>query len=143
MDYPTIEDFVGNTPLVRLQRLPGNSTNTVLVKLEGNNPAGSVKDRAALYIIKNAIDVDIGSRSILHEQDVMPGAIKRLSRRVRMVDRRFATADENVHRTVGAVVGRSDVEQRTVVGRGPLREEAEVVLTRAHHIGPEANGEVL
>jgi cysteine synthase B len=54
MDYPTIEDFVGNTPLVRLQRLPGNSTNTVLVKLEGNNPAGSVKDRPALSMIAHA-----------------------------------------------------------------------------------------
>ena len=54
MDYPTIEDFVGNTPLVRLQRLPGSSTNTVLVKLEGNNPAGSVKDRPALSMIAHA-----------------------------------------------------------------------------------------
>ncbi|MGB1062715.1 MAG: cysteine synthase B, partial [Ketobacter sp.] len=43
MHYPTIEDFVGNTPLVRLQRLPGATSNTLLVKLEGNNPAGSVK----------------------------------------------------------------------------------------------------
>lgn len=49
--YPTIEDFVGNTPLVRLQRLPGNTTNTILVKLEGNNPAGSVKDRPAINMI--------------------------------------------------------------------------------------------
>jgi len=45
MEFPTIADFVGNTPLVRLQRLPGASSNTILVKLEGNNPAGSVKDR--------------------------------------------------------------------------------------------------
>lgn len=51
---PTIETFVGNTPLVRLQRLPGNTSNTVLVKLEGNNPAGSVKDRPALSMIKRA-----------------------------------------------------------------------------------------
>jgi len=50
----TLEDFVGNTPLVRLQRLPGNTLNTVLVKLEGNNPAGSVKDRPALSMIKRA-----------------------------------------------------------------------------------------
>jgi len=54
MPYPTIESFVGNTPLVRLQRLPGLSSNTILVKLEGNNPAGSVKDRPALSMIKHA-----------------------------------------------------------------------------------------
>lgn len=52
--YPTIEAFIGNTPLVRLQRLPGDTTNTVLVKLEGNNPAGSVKDRPALSMIQRA-----------------------------------------------------------------------------------------
>jgi len=52
--YPTIESFIGNTPLVRLQRLVKNSTNTVLVKLEGNNPAGSVKDRPALSMIQLA-----------------------------------------------------------------------------------------
>ncbi len=54
MNYPTIEDFVGNTPLVRLQRLPGDTSNQILVKLEGNNPAGSVKDRPALSMIKRA-----------------------------------------------------------------------------------------
>jgi len=54
VQFPTIEDFVGNTPLVRLQRLPGNTTNTILVKLEGNNPAGSVKDRPALSMIQHA-----------------------------------------------------------------------------------------
>ncbi len=54
MDFPTIESFIGNTPLVRLQRLPGDTTNTVLVKLEGNNPAGSVKDRPALNMIRSA-----------------------------------------------------------------------------------------
>ena len=54
MLYPTIESFVGNTPLVRLQRLPENTSNTILVKLEGNNPAGSVKDRPALSMIKHA-----------------------------------------------------------------------------------------
>lgn len=54
MTYPTIESFIGNTPLVRLQRLPGDTTNTVLVKLEGNNPAGSVKDRPAMSMIKHA-----------------------------------------------------------------------------------------
>ncbi len=53
-NYPTLENFVGNTPLVRLQRLPHNPTNTVLLKLEGNNPAGSVKDRPALSMIKRA-----------------------------------------------------------------------------------------
>lgn len=54
MKYKTIEEFVGNTPLVKLQRLPGNTTNTILVKLEGNNPAGSVKDRPALSMIQHA-----------------------------------------------------------------------------------------
>ena len=54
MNFPTIESTVGNTPLVRLQRLPGDTTNTLLVKLEGNNPAGSVKDRPALAMIKHA-----------------------------------------------------------------------------------------
>jgi len=53
-DFATLESFVGNTPLVRLQRLPGNTTNLVLGKLEGNNPAGSVKDRPALSMIKHA-----------------------------------------------------------------------------------------
>ena len=52
--FPTIEDFVGNTPLVRLQRLPGQTSNLILAKLEGNNPAGSVKDRPALSMIRHA-----------------------------------------------------------------------------------------
>ncbi len=54
MSYPTIADCIGNTPLVRLQRLPGKTSNTILVKLEGNNPAGSVKDRPALSMIERA-----------------------------------------------------------------------------------------
>ena len=54
MHYPTIEDTVGNTPLVRLQRLTGNPTNTVLAKLESHNPAGSVKDRPARSMIQRA-----------------------------------------------------------------------------------------
>lgn len=54
MTYITIESFVGNTPLVKLQRLPDQTSNTILVKLEGNNPAGSVKDRPALSMIKHA-----------------------------------------------------------------------------------------
>ena len=53
-EFPTIEDFVGNTPLVRLQRLPGQTSNTIMLKLEGNNPAGSVKDRPALSMIQLA-----------------------------------------------------------------------------------------
>jgi len=52
--YPTIEEFIGNTPLVRLQRLGRSGANTLLVKLEGNNPAGSVKDRPALSMIRHA-----------------------------------------------------------------------------------------
>ena len=54
MTYPTIESTIGNTPLVRLQRLQGETSNTLLLKLEGNNPAGSVKDRAALSMILEA-----------------------------------------------------------------------------------------
>lgn len=54
MDFPTLEAFVGNTPLVRLQRLPGVTSNRILAKLEGNNPAGSVKDRPALSMISRA-----------------------------------------------------------------------------------------
>jgi len=52
--YRTIEDTVGNTPLVRLQRLPGATSNVLLAKLEGNNPAGSVKDRPALSMVVEA-----------------------------------------------------------------------------------------
>jgi cysteine synthase B len=58
MKYKTLEDFVGNTPLVRLQRIPGDDNarrgNVILAKLEGNNPAGSVKDRPALSMIRRA-----------------------------------------------------------------------------------------
>jgi len=53
-DHVTLDTFVGNTPLVRLQRIPGKTTNVVLAKLEGNNPAGSVKDRPALSMILGA-----------------------------------------------------------------------------------------
>ena len=52
--YKTLEDFVGETPLVRLQRIPGETSNILLAKLEGNNPAGSVKDRPALSMIVHA-----------------------------------------------------------------------------------------
>lgn len=52
--YHTLEDFVGNTPLVRLKRIPGDTSNVLLAKLEGNNPAGSVKDRPALSMIAHA-----------------------------------------------------------------------------------------
>ncbi len=53
-DYPTIEACIGDTPLVRLQRMPGETSNTILAKLEGNNPAGSVKDRPAISMIARA-----------------------------------------------------------------------------------------
>ncbi|MDO3386478.1 cysteine synthase CysM [Gilvimarinus sp. SDUM040013] len=68
MDFPTIDAYVGNTPLVRAQRLlPASSTNTLLLKLEGNNPAGSVKDRPALSMIERAearADISPGDRLI-------------------------------------------------------------------------------
>ncbi len=54
MNFLTIESFIGNTPLVRLQRLAGSTSNAILAKLEGNNPAGSVKDRPAMSMIKHA-----------------------------------------------------------------------------------------
>jgi cysteine synthase B len=54
MQYPTIDQTIGNTRMVRLQRLPGDTSNTILVKLEGDNPAGSVKDRPAISMIKQA-----------------------------------------------------------------------------------------
>ena len=53
-EFNTIEACIGETPLVRLQRLTGDSSNTILVKLEGNNPAGSVKDRPAMSMIASA-----------------------------------------------------------------------------------------
>lgn len=52
--YKTIEDTVGNTPLVQLKRIPGQTTNVILAKLEGNNPAGSVKDRPAMSMVARA-----------------------------------------------------------------------------------------
>jgi len=54
LKYPSIETLIGNTPLVKLQRMAGDTSNTILLKLEGNNPAGSVKDRAAFSMIKQA-----------------------------------------------------------------------------------------
>lgn len=53
-DFLSMESFVGNTPLIKLQRLPGDTSNVILGKMEGNNPAGSVKDRPALSMIKHA-----------------------------------------------------------------------------------------
>ncbi|HYE38061.1 cysteine synthase CysM [Methylocaldum sp.] len=67
MIFPTIESFVGNTPLVRLQRLPGDTSNVILAKLEGDNPAGSVKDRPAISMIARAEergDIKPGDRLI-------------------------------------------------------------------------------
>jgi len=62
--FHTLEDFVGNTPLVKLKRLPGKTSSTVLLKLEGNNPAGSVKDRPAFSMIRRAQE----------RGDIKPGA---------------------------------------------------------------------
>ncbi|MBT3461828.1 MAG: cysteine synthase CysM [Gammaproteobacteria bacterium] len=66
MQYQTIEECVGETPLVRLQRLPGKTSNTLLAKLEGNNPAGSVKDRPALSMIQRA-----EQRGVIRPGDVL------------------------------------------------------------------------
>jgi len=57
-DLPTLDHFVGNTPVVRLQRIPGKTTNVLLAKLEGNNPAGSVKDRPATTALPVASKYD-------------------------------------------------------------------------------------
>ncbi len=65
-DYPTIEGIVGQTPLVRLQRIPGDTSNVVLGKLEGNNPAGSVKDRPAMSMIREA-----ESRGVIQPGDTL------------------------------------------------------------------------
>jgi cysteine synthase B len=62
--YASIEDFVGNTPLVKLKRIPGETSNVILAKLEGNNPAGSVKDRPALSMIARAEARGRSSRGI-------------------------------------------------------------------------------
>ena len=68
MSYHSIENQIGNTPLVRIKRLPGETTNTVLLKLEGNNPAGSVKDRPALSMILQAeLRGDISPGDVLIE----------------------------------------------------------------------------
>ena len=87
MSYATIEAFVGNTPLVKLQRLPGETSNTILVKLEGNNPAGSVKDRPALNMIKQAEargDIKKGDRlSVTYELTVAIELIKTKSDGIR------------------------------------------------------------
>lgn len=67
MQYPTIDQGIGNTRLVQLQRMPGDTSNIILVKLEGDNPAGSVKDRPALSMIKKAEargDIKPGDRLI-------------------------------------------------------------------------------
>ena len=64
--YPTIDACIGQTPLVRLQRLNEGSSNTILLKLEGNNPAGSVKDRAALSMIVKA-----EARGLIHSGDTL------------------------------------------------------------------------
>ena len=64
--YKTLEDFVGNTPLVQLKRMQGQTSNILLVKLEGNNPAGSVKDRPALNMISRA-----ESRGEIHPGDTL------------------------------------------------------------------------
>lgn len=67
MDFPTLEQFIGNTPLVRMQRLADVGDNRLLLKLEGNNPAGSVKDRPAISMIKHAEargDIKPGDRLI-------------------------------------------------------------------------------
>ena len=54
MEFKTLEDYVGHTPLVRLKRINAGRNNVILAKLEGNNPAGSVKDRPALSMVMRA-----------------------------------------------------------------------------------------
>ena len=79
MEYKTLEDYVGHTPLVRLKRIGAGRNNVILAKLEGNNPAGSVKDRPALSMILRAeargtiqpgqtFEINDGDGAILHER---------------------------------------------------------------------------
>jgi cysteine synthase B len=83
--YRTLADTVGNTPLVRLQRLGGGRGNVVLAKLEGNNPAGSVKDRPALSMITEAEkrgDIRPGD-TLIGRHRAIPASRWRWSRRSR------------------------------------------------------------
>jgi len=64
--YTTVEQLIGNTPLVKLNHMPGATSNVVLLKLEGNNLAGSVKDRPALNMIRSA-----EARGTIHPGDTL------------------------------------------------------------------------
>ena len=72
-DFPTIESCIGNTPLVRLQRLPGETTNVLLGKLEGDNPAGSVKDRPAISMIARAEKRGEGVAALIRHEHAHTG----------------------------------------------------------------------
>ena len=90
MHYPTIESTIGNTPLVRLQRLPGDTSNTILVKLEGNNPAGSVKDRPALSMLIRA-----EARGEISPGVLSQGVSSSIPRMPRMTERWIVSESEN------------------------------------------------
>ena len=66
--YATLDDYVGHTPLVRLQRMAAHTQATVLATLEGNNPAGSVKDRPALSMIQRAEELKAHNRQLLKSE---------------------------------------------------------------------------
>ena len=87
----TLEQFVGNTPLVRLQRIPGKTTNVVLAKLEGNNPAGSVKDRPAVYI------TSVGETRSKTNQFILPPAPRRRRARAQFKAAALQSLRRNPH----------------------------------------------
>ena len=104
MHYPTIESFVGATPLIRLQRLGVGGGNTVLLKLEGNNPAGSVKDRPAISMIRRAEERGEALAAACHVDDdcwlLIESAAERFSLSARAHQRVLRVA-----RTIADLVG--------------------------------------
>ncbi|MCA0914433.1 cysteine synthase CysM [Marinobacter nauticus] len=159
MIFPTIEDYVGHTPLVRLQRLPGDTSNVILAKLEGNNPAGSVKDRPALSMIQEAerrgeikpgdtlIEATSGNTGIAL---AMAAAIKgyrmvlimpdNLSEERRASMRAYGAQVVNVSREQGMEGARDLAIRMEAEGKGKVLDQfsnADNPLAHYHTTGPE------
>ncbi|MGH8529068.1 MAG: cysteine synthase CysM [Nevskiales bacterium] len=157
--YPTIEACIGNTPLVRLQRLPGKTSNTLLAKLEGDNPAGSVKDRPAYSMIRHAeargeikpgdtlIEATSGNTGIAlamaaaikgyHMRLIMP---EHLSVERRQTMRAFGAEIVLVSKAAGMEGARDLAEQMVREGKGRVLDQfANPDNPRAHYegTGPE------
>jgi len=166
--YSTIEDCIGNTPLVRLQRMVGDTSNILLAKLEGDNPAGSVKDRPAINMIKQAelrgeikpgdtlIEATSGNTGIAL---AMTAAIKgykiilimpeHMSVERRAMMKAFGAEIELVSREGGMEQARNMAESMQSQGKGKVLDQfANPDNSQAHYIGtgPEiwrdTNGEV-